>query len=398
MNITRRSKAPPHRGAVIPNRQTASHGRPNFTDKEMNEMTKRRITMLLCVAVLTMCMASPPPAFAADRSAACYYPIEVESYTAGDFDQPRIRKVYQLSLSDDPAGIPTEDFEEYGMTFHLMEMTRKTEVGVETQSLTRTVTTDSKTGDLGEILKQLDAEIEAETEGGYAGVLKLDYNSVQVEAKGYGTSTRSLSASRTYPNLSNADLSLVPKTVTEGGRMLNLADVKWSSTTDMEGEDVVTRYTATASYTGSVSSRYVTGYTVTADYTGEVAKTSREVVTYTAIFRCTDVPYHNTVPTQGDCNPGGEGQDAPEDGPTESNSPENSSLANGNTATDTAAPSGGSAALSIAGCVGGVAALLAAAYWGFEKIKETPSTKTMRKLSSATAPASCFWAARSGAP
>lgn len=60
MNITRRSKAPPHRGAVIPNRQTASHGRPNFTDKEMNEMTKRRITMLLCVAVLTMCMASPP--------------------------------------------------------------------------------------------------------------------------------------------------------------------------------------------------------------------------------------------------------------------------------------------------------------------------------------------------
>ena len=90
-------------------------------------MTKRRISMLLCAAVLMLCMASPP-ALAADRSAACYYPIEVESYTAGDFDQPRVRKVYQLSLSDDPAGIPTEDFEEYGMTFHLMEMTRKTEV------------------------------------------------------------------------------------------------------------------------------------------------------------------------------------------------------------------------------------------------------------------------------
>ena len=176
-------------------------------------MTKRRISMLLCAAVLMLCMASPP-ALAADRSSACYYPIEVESYTAGDFDQPRIRKVYQLSLSDDPAGIPTEDFEEYGMTFHLMEMTRKTEVGVDTQPLTKTVTTDSKTGDLGEILKQLDAEIEAETEDGYAGVLKLDYNSVQVEVKGYGTSTRNLSASRTYPNLSDADLSLVPKTVT----------------------------------------------------------------------------------------------------------------------------------------------------------------------------------------
>ena len=137
-------------------------------------MKKQRIATLLCTAALLLCAASPP-ALAADRSAACYYPVEVESYTAGDFDQPRIRKVYQLSLSDDPAGIPTEDFEEYGMTFHLMEMTRKDEVGVDTQPLTKTVTTDSTTGDLGEILKQLAPEIEVETEGGYAGVLKLDY-------------------------------------------------------------------------------------------------------------------------------------------------------------------------------------------------------------------------------
>ena len=138
-------------------------------------MMKRRIPMLLCSAALMMCMASPP-VLAADRSAACYYPVEVESYTAGDFDQPRIRRVDQLSLSDDPSGIPTEDFVEYGMTFHLMEMTRKAEVGLDTQPLTKTVTTDSKTGDLGEILKQLDAEIEAETEDGYTGVLKLDYS------------------------------------------------------------------------------------------------------------------------------------------------------------------------------------------------------------------------------
>ena len=336
-------------------------------------MTKRRIPILLCVAMLTLCMASPP-ALAADRSAACYYPIEVESYTAGDFDQPRIRRVYQLSLSDDPAGIPTEDFVEYGMTFHLMEMTRKTEVGVDTQPLTKTVTTDSKTGDLGEILKQLDAEIEAETEDGYAGVLKLDYNSVQVDVKGYGTSTRNLSASRTYPNLSDADLSLVPKTVTEGGKTLNLADVSWSSTTDMEGEDVVTRYTATASYTGTVTNHYVTGYTVTADYTGEVAKTSCEVVIYTAIFGCTDVPYINTTPAQGNGDPSGEGQDDPNNDPSASEPPDNAIQPSGDAVTDAgadaASPSG---ILSIVGCVGGVAALLAAAYWGYEKIKERRS-------------------------
>ena len=72
-------------------------------------------------------------------------------------------------------------------------------------------------------------------------------------------------------------------------------------------------------------------------------------------------------------NTGGEGQDAQEDGPAGSNPPEDTPQADGDTVTDTAAPSGGAAALSIAGCVGGIAALVAAAYWGFEKIKERRS-------------------------
>jgi hypothetical protein len=78
---------------------------------------------------------------------------------------------------------------------------------VDTQPLTKTVTTDSATGDLGEILKQLAPKIEAETEDGYAGELKLDYNSVQAEAKGYKTFTRTLSATRSYLNLSEVNHS-----------------------------------------------------------------------------------------------------------------------------------------------------------------------------------------------
>jgi len=337
-------------------------------------MTHRRITILLCAAALGLRMALPP-ALAVDRSAACYYPIEVESYTAGDFNQPRIRKVYQLSLSDDPSGIPTEDFEEYGMTFHLMEMTRKVEVGVDTQPLTKTITTDSKTGDLGKILKLLDAQIEAETEDGYTGVLKLDYNSVKAEAKGYRTSTKNLSATRTYPNLSDADLSLVPKTVTQGGRTLNLADVQWSSTTDTEG---ATRYTATASYTGSVSSRYCTGYTVTADYTGEVAKTSCEVVTYTAIFGCTELPtetpcVETAAPqkdeTQENAPAVSSAPSPPENSPAESGKPEAAPQESINPAEDSPVPSDGnsSKALSIAGRMGGIASLLAAGFWCYKK-------------------------------
>jgi len=41
----------------------------------------------------------------------------------------------------------------------------------------------------------------------YTGLLALDYTSVAVEAKGYKTSTKRLSATRTYPNLSDVNYS-----------------------------------------------------------------------------------------------------------------------------------------------------------------------------------------------
>jgi len=217
--------------------------------------------------------------------------------------------------------------------------------------------------------------MEAETEDGYKGTLKLDYNSVKANSKGYKTKTRKLSATRTYSNLSNADLTLVPKTITDGGKTLELIDVKWSNTTDTEGEETVTRYTATASYGGSTSSRYCTGYTVTANYSGEVAKTDCELVTYTAIFEAekaaqpeasaepspevSDAPLESDSAEAGaspNAEQGQEGQEV-----QESSSPQESPAVAGGTA---------SAALSIAGCVGGIASLLTVLFWAIVKFKE----------------------------
>ena len=135
------------------------------------------------------------------------YPISVEEYTYGDFDELRIQKVYQLSLSDDPAGIPTEDFERNGYVFHLLDLIRKDEVGVDTQTHTETVTMDSPTGELSEVLKMLDGQKDFTTEDGYTGVLLLDHTSVKVEVKGYSTKTSNLSATRTYANLSEVNHS-----------------------------------------------------------------------------------------------------------------------------------------------------------------------------------------------
>ena len=290
---------------------------------------KKHMALLLC-ALMVLASCATLPAMAAEQ----HHPVSVEEYTYGPLDELRIDKIYQLSLSDDPSGIPTGDFDRNGRHYYLLDMVRKDEVGVDTQPHTETVTMDSDTGDLAEVLKRLDAQMEVATEDGHTGTLVLDHTSVKVEVKGYKTSSRSLSATRTYPSLSDADLALIPTTITDGGKTLTLADVQWAS----DG----TYYTATAKYTGSSSSRHATGYTVTASYTGEVAKTNCEVVTYTAIFGSTKMeePEPTSVP-----------EPAPE--------------------VETPASLGlGTNYLPVLGIVGGVIALLVAACWGWQKIKE----------------------------
>ena len=79
---------------------------------------KKRIAMLLCAAVLTLGLIAVP----ATASAGQYSPIEVETYTYGPLDEPRVNKVYQLSATDDPSGIPTEDFERGGRRYYLLDM------------------------------------------------------------------------------------------------------------------------------------------------------------------------------------------------------------------------------------------------------------------------------------
>ena len=260
----------------------------------------KRILTTLCA--LALVMAGSATALAAEAASdSSYYPISVEEYTYGDFDELRINKTYQLSLGDDPSLIPTEDFTRNGRHYYLLDMTRKDEVGVDVQTHTETVTKPSDTNNLETILQRLDAEMEVTTEDGYAGILRLDHTSVQVTTDGYATKTNTLSASRSYPNLSEADVSLIPKSIEDKGKTLTLGDVKWSESMDVDGEgNPVTRYTATASYTGTSTRRYATGYTVSANYTGEVSKANCAVVTYTAIFGSEKAPEESKTPSSDD--------------------------------------------------------------------------------------------------
>ena len=188
-------------------------------------MKKRAVPLLL--AVISACTMTCP-ALAAETptstSSAALYPVEVIEYTAGDLDEFRISKTYELSPMDDPTRIPTEDFERSGYLYTLLDIIKEDQTETDSKYYTETVTLDSKSKDMEEIMPLLAVTCEAATEDGYSGVLTLDTSSIQVKPSGYGTSTRNISATRSYPNLSDADVSLVPKSIQDSGRTLTLAE------------------------------------------------------------------------------------------------------------------------------------------------------------------------------
>lgn len=169
------------------------------------------------------------------------YPAEVRQSEENGIT--RIEKVYYLSSQDDPSAIPTEDFEREGKVYTLLDVLKQAQIESDTKDYTEVLTLDSDTQDMNKILAMLEPELEVQTEDGYQGVLSLDHTTITVEAAGYKSSSRTVSATRTYPNLSGADVSLIPKSITDSGRTLTLADVQWqeAATTQTDGYDMALR-------------------------------------------------------------------------------------------------------------------------------------------------------------
>ena len=205
-------------------------------------------TISLCFAALLSCLMACP-ALAADALLLppTLYPAEVNEYANGQ--EMRLERIYLLSPAEDPSGIPVGDFDREGWHYTLLDVTRQ-----------ENPKSDAKD---------------------YTGTLVLDTSSIKVEAAGYKTSTKTVTATRIYPSLSDADVSFVPKSITDNGRTMELTDVQWHEADGF--------YHASATYSGKVSSKYATGYIVTADYAGEVVRTTMDDTIYTAIFSGTPI-------------------------------------------------------------------------------------------------------------
>lgn len=255
--------------------------------------------MTLCVLVLTLTMALCPAALAADLgSAATAAQVCYPTSISRSEDGTELKKIYDLGPEDDPAGIPRSDYEQDGFHYTLTDLLKQELPENESRQHTETVSLPSKNKDMESVLALLPAEKEFVTDDGLTGILSLDLSTVRVEVAGYGSSTKEVSATRSYPNLAGQDTQYIPKTIEEDGRTLTLQTVNWQTdnTANMDGYAVGDRFTAVATYTGTATSSYVKGYTVTADYTGTVSRIALNKVRYVAIFEGT--PLEPILPTE----------------------------------------------------------------------------------------------------
>ena len=190
---------------------------------------------ILCAMALILIMALAPAAYAAAPSSACY-PVS----TTRNEDGTEIRKVYDLSPEEDPAGIARSDFEQEGFHYTLVDLLRQESPEYEERIHTETVSIPSKNKDMESVLALLPTQREFVTEDGLSGTLTLQNISWQTD-----------------------------------------------NTANLDEYAVGDRYTAVATYTGSATSSYVKGYTVTADYSGTVSRIALNKTRYVAIFEGT---------------------------------------------------------------------------------------------------------------
>ena|GEM_PF-973578 len=227
------------------------------------------------------------------------YPVDVQTIIDGNARQ--ICKVYMLSAAQSPADIPREPFTRDGWQYTLADITEKRVSGMDIRQHTEVISLDTAGNDLNAIIQQLAPTMDYATEDGYSGVLTLDLSSVKCEEAGTKNSSYTVTATREYPHLSSSDVSLIPKTVTENGRTLQLDAVSWEpqGVVNVDYTDVPTSYRAIAKYTGTGSKTVVSGYTTTAAYSGELAKAVTDDTVYTVFFDGVAVnPTATTMPTE----------------------------------------------------------------------------------------------------
>ena len=140
-------------------------------------------------------MALMPSAHAAELPEVCY-PTSVQCSE----DKTELKKIYDLTPEADPKGIARSDFERDGYHYTLVELLRQELPQEESREHTETVSLQSAKKDMESVLAILPQEKEFITDDGLIGTLTLRLDTVQIEPSGYGSTTKEISAKRSYGN------------------------------------------------------------------------------------------------------------------------------------------------------------------------------------------------------
>ena len=160
----------------------------------------------LCAAALCLTLTLTPTALAADfepavPNAKVCYPTAI---VRGD-DGTELKKIYDLSPEDDPAGIPRSDFRQDGFHYTLTDLLKQELPENESRQHTEHISVESAKKDMESVLALLPQEREFITDDGLMGTLTLRLDTVQVEPSGYGSATKEITTKRSYPNLAEQD-------------------------------------------------------------------------------------------------------------------------------------------------------------------------------------------------
>ena len=213
------------------------------------------------------------------------------SYVADDINyqnlngQQQAIMVYTLLSDQQPEDLIEQDFEYDGYLYAYSGMTKQEQTFNEEKLHTETITVNTGSKDLKDILAELKPTIEFD-DGTSQGILALDHETIKTEAAGYKTSSYTVTATKNFTGLASNDSSLIDPTAVKNGRTLSLSNITWSvESTALVGDALVpATYSAVATYSGTASSTVATGYITTAEYTGKVTASGISSIKYTVTY------------------------------------------------------------------------------------------------------------------
>lgn len=174
-------------------------------------MKKERLASLLMTGAI---MASTVVS-----ASAMQFPQDV--YYPSD-DTGLAQKVYMVETEKEIELLDRSSFTYKGKTYNYLDMTVEPQEVHDEKNMVKKVSGESDTNDKAKILATLEVNLDEVTEDGYAGELTLDASTLTTTVTEYGKGSQKKTVTKTYPGMSDGDLSLVPKTVTSGGATLQL--------------------------------------------------------------------------------------------------------------------------------------------------------------------------------